>query len=47
MKKRKVPKKRIKIMPIVVYIRRDQKRRVNGKEGNTKIPLYVDVTSFR
>ena len=43
----KAPKKRIKIVPIVVYSRRDQKRRVSGKEGNTKIPLYVDATSFR
>jgi len=43
----KAPKERIKIVPIVVYSRRDQKRRVSGKEGNTRIPLYVDATSFR
>ena len=40
----KTPKERI--VPIVIYSRRDQKRRVSGKEGNTKIPLYVDATSF-
>ena len=42
----KAPKETIKIVPIVVYSRRDQKRRVSRKEGNTKIPLYVDATSF-